>query len=194
MLMFRQPSAEQIAAFLQQQNSLDFSYDHVGATATSPPPDYFVSHTRVQLGTGNRVFDAAASAIKQWQQFQLGWVAALPADTPIREGNAIAVIAHALGVWYLNACRIVYVIEETNPRCKYGFAYGTLPDHAATGEERFLVEMDAAENVWYDIFAFSRPRHPLAKIGLPVFRQSQRRFARQSCEVMRQFDRATIEK
>ena len=193
MLMFRQPTAEQIAAFLQQQNSLDFSYREVGATASSLPAGYFVSHTRVQLGTGNSVFDAAARAINEWRQFQLGWVTALPADTPIRKGNAIAVIAHALGIWCLNACRIVHVIEENNPQRKFGFAYGTLPDHAATGEERFLVEMDAAENVWYDIFAFSKPRHPLAKVGLPLFRQSQRRFARQSCEVMRNFVRA-IEK
>jgi len=30
--------------------------------------------------------------------------------------------------------------NEEEPIQRYGFAYGTLPDHAETGEERFLVE------------------------------------------------------
>ena len=35
---------------------------------------------------------------------------------------------------------------------KFGFAYGTLPDHAATGEERFLIEWNQDDDsVWYDI-------------------------------------------
>ena len=39
---------------------------------------------------------------------------------------------------------------------KFGFAYGTLPDHAGSGEERFLVEWDQDEgSVWYDIRVFS---------------------------------------
>jgi len=34
------------------------------------------------------------------------------------------------GVWFLNAARIVYVIDE--PR-RFSFAYGTLPGHAERG-------------------------------------------------------------
>src|SRR5262245_46391050 len=45
------------------------------------------------------------------------------------------------------------------PVNRHGFASGTLPAHAESGEERFIVEWDRADGgVWYDILAFSRPR------------------------------------
>ena len=70
---------------------------------------------------------------------------------------------------------------------RFGFAYGTLPGHAESGEERFLVEWDRADDaVWYDILAFSRPRHPLARLGYPLTRRTQRRFARDSAAAIRQ--------
>ena len=48
----------------------------------------------------------------------------------------MAVLARSLGLWWLNACRIVCVIDEDRPVTGFGFAYGTLPDHAESGEER----------------------------------------------------------
>ena len=76
----------------------------------------------------------------------------------------------------MNACRIVTVIDEESPR-RFGFTYGTLPGHAECGEERFLLEMDEAGDVWFDILAFSRPRHWLAKLGYPIVRRLQKSFA-----------------
>ena len=71
------------------------------------------------------------------------------------------------------------------PVQRFGFAYGTLPGHAETGEERFLIEWDRTDNsVWYDVFAFSRPRHPLTRLGYPFARLTQNRFARQSAASM----------
>ena len=68
-------------------------------------------------------------------------------------------IARRFGLWWLSACRIVYVVDEAEPISRFGFAYGTLPDHAGTGEERFLVEWDRQSGeVWYEILAFSRPQ------------------------------------
>ena len=97
----------------------------------------------------------------------------------------MAVLARIAGLWWLNACRIVYVIDEAGPVQRFGFAYGTLPDHAETGEERFLIEWDRADNsVWYDILAFSRPRHPLTRLGYPFARLVQKSFARQSAAAM----------
>jgi hypothetical protein len=96
------------------------------------------------------------------------------------------VIARLLGLWWLNACRIVYVVDEAGPVQRFGFAYGTLPEHAESGEERFTVEWhetDAA--VWYDILAFSRPQQLLARLGYPLARRLQKRFARGSAAAMR---------
>ena len=43
-------------------------------------------------------------------------------------------------------------------------------------------EQDAA--VWYDILAFSRPQHFLARLGYPFARRLQKRFARDSAAAM----------
>src|SRR5262249_20824062 len=64
---------------------------------------------------------------------------------------------------------------------RYGFAYGTLPEHAESGEERFTVEWHEADDaVWYDILAFSRPHQLLVRLGYPLARRLQKRFARDS--------------
>ena len=89
-----------------------------------------------------------------------------------------------LGLWWLNATRIVYTIDE--PR-RFGFAYGTLPRHAEKGEERFLVEHLDDDTVWYDVLAYSRPRHILARIGYPLARRYQKRFGRESKASMASF-------
>ena len=175
---FHKPSAADVDAFLAAQADQPFSYPAVGSTATTPPPGYTVDHTRVRLGSGRTVFQAATASLGRWDQFRLGWVQAVPTVSPIRVGTTVAVLARVLGLWWLNACRIVYVVDEDD---RFGFAYGTLPGHAESGEERFLIEWDRTDDsVWYDLLAFSRPRHPLARLGYPFTRRTQRRFARDS--------------
>ena len=53
---------------------------------------------------------------------------------------------------------------------------GTLDDHAEQGEERFLVELDSAGRVWFDLVAVSRPRRWYVRLANPVARLLQRRF------------------
>ena len=36
------------------------------------------------------------------------------------------------------------------------------------------------DSVWFEVFAFARPAHPLAKVGRPLGRPVQRRFAADS--------------
>ena len=84
----------------------------------------------------------------------------------------------------MNACRIVYVIDEQGSSERYGFAYGTLPDHMERGEERFTVEFDTDDQtVWYDLYAFSRPTM-LARLAYPFARALQKRFASDSKAAM----------
>ena len=185
MITLRKPSAETVRAFLASQSRLDFTYPEVGATATTPPGGYAVDHTRIRLGEGEAVFAAAQAALGRWEQFNLGWVEAWPPDTPLQTGEAVAVMGRAVGVWWLNACRVVYVVDEAGPTRKFGFAYGTLPGHVESGEERFLIEWDRGDDaVWYDILAFSRPNHVLTRLGYPVVRRLQRRFGRDSAASM----------
>jgi uncharacterized protein (UPF0548 family) len=185
MLSLRRPSTERIRNFLTGQSKLGLTYTAIGATATVPPAGYAVNHTRVKLGEGEKVFAKARTALERWVQFRLGWVEAYPPETQLRTGEVVALIARPFGLWSLNACRIVYVMDEPGPVRQFGFAYGTLPDHAATGEERFLVEWDQASGeVWYDILAFSRPHQLLSRLGYWYMRRVQRRFGSESAAAM----------
>jgi uncharacterized protein (UPF0548 family) len=171
--------------FIRRFLLLDFTYRAVGATAAVPPTGYAVDRTRIKLGEGERVFAAARAALERWEQFRLGWVETWPPDAPIQVGQVVAVMARLFGWWLLNACRIVYVVDEGGPVKRYGFAYGTLPEHVEWGEERFTVEWHKEEDaVWYDMVAFSRPQQLLARLGYPFARRLQKRLARDSAAAM----------
>jgi uncharacterized protein (UPF0548 family) len=112
-------------------------------------------------------------------------ISSLWPETPIEPGQVVAIVGWAVGVWWLNSCRLIYTVDERGPVTKFGFAYGTLPGHVQSGEERFLIEWDRdTDRVFYDILAFSRPNHVLAHLGYPVVRRSQKRFGRDSAAAM----------
>ena len=167
---------------------MDFTYPDIGSSAvgTFTPTGFVLDHTRVELGRGSTVFERGRDALKGWNQFKLGWLQAFPDDTPIRVGETVIVLARVFGFWWTNAARIVYVIDEsTESTARFGFAYGTLPDHVERGEERFLIEWDRATDVVsYDILAFSRPRHFLTRLGRRQARAMQLRFGQQSAAAM----------
>src|SRR5215469_5408596 len=76
---------------------------------------------------------------------------------------------------------------ESGLIARFGFAYGTLIEHAERGEERFTVEWNRSDDqVWYSILAFSVPNKPLAKLGYPLSRMLQRKFAEGSRAAMLQ--------
>ena len=185
---FRKPSAEAVRKFLADQARLDFTYSPVGATAGRPPAGYRLNRTRERLGRGRGVFDRAKAALQRWEQFRIGWVEIQPPDAPVAPGVVLAIVANRLGLWWLNACRVVYVVDEddpTAPSARFGAAFGTLPGHVGAGEERFQVEWDAASGeVWYEVASFSQPHLLLTRLGFPYMRWSQRVFGRQSAEAM----------
>ena len=150
------------------------------------PAGYQADHNRIRLGGGASAFAEACAALRRWAMFDLGWLELLPADAAIEPGVIVCVRVRHFGIWSLNACRIVYVVDEDGPRKRYGFAYGTLDDHAERGEERFTIEWNREDDaVWYDILAYSEPRHPLVRFAYPLARAMQKRFARDSLEAMR---------
>src|SRR5215470_8189809 len=177
MFRFSEPTERDAVQFILSQRNLPFTYSEVGATNTTPPAGYNVDHNRIQLGEGEATYARGVEALKNWRQFDLGWVTIVPSGVAVETGATVAVKARAFGTWSLNAARVVYVIEEP---LRFGFAYGTLPEHVECGEERFLVEWLPDNTVWYDILAFSRPQHPLVKLSSPLARRLQKRFARDS--------------
>ena len=183
MFLFSRPSDAQIRAFLKERESDSFSYREVGATQNSPPTGYNIDHNRQFLGTGLDAFQRARTAVTQWKMFDVPGMTLCYTDTAIEAGQNVAPLARHLGFYSLNSCRIVYVIDEPY---RFGFAYGTLTEHAEIGEERFSVEFnpDTGE-VWYDVFAMSQPGNILVKLGYPHARYRQKSFSSESKNAMR---------
>lgn len=189
------PSPKWIEGFLDRQAPLAHSYAHVGRTRSgpsAPPPGFDLDHNRAFLGDGEEAFAAARAAVDRWVMFPAEWtrVIARPGDrTPagypaVRAGTVVAMVARALGLFWLSACRVVYTLDEAGPVRRYGFAYGTLPGHVERGEERFSVEMREDGTVWYDLLAFSHPHYWMARVGYPLTRRLQHRFVRHSLAAM----------
>ena len=181
MFLVGTPSEARIREVLASQATAGFSYPGAGATRDHAPPGYRVRQQSFALGRGPGVFERAKQAIREWRMFDIGWIELCWPDVPIEPGSTVAVLARHFGFRSLNVCRIVYGIDE--PR-RYGFAYGTLPEHAEAGEERFTVEWREDDSVWYGILAFSREKHPLAKVAYPLSRMLQARFRRDSGRAM----------
>jgi uncharacterized protein (UPF0548 family) len=182
MFLLHRPNDARIKEFLEMQAADAFSYREVGATRGRPPSGYNVDRNGVILGYGENDFARAKAAVRKWKMFDVPGMYLYPSDTPIEVGRTVAPVASHLGFYSLNSCRIVYVIDEPD---EFGFAYGTLSEHAEIGEERFLVDFDRESGtVWYDIYAFSRPGHVLVKLGYPYSRYKQKQFAAASKKAM----------
>ena len=180
-VFLQKPTVEGIERFLENQKNAPFSYFEVGATRNFVRQDYNVDHNRILIGSGEDDFRAAVEAIRNWKMFNMPWVELHPSDAPIETGTTVAIVVRHFGFWSMNAARIVYLIDENGDVEKFGFAYGTHAEHAEMGEERFSVEFHhATGEIWYDLFAFSRPNHFLARLGYPLSRMLQRRFAEDS--------------
>jgi uncharacterized protein (UPF0548 family) len=126
------------------------TYSEVGATAGVLPQGYHQVHESAVIGHGRKRFDEAAQAVMRWGMLR-GAGARVEATTEVAEvGSEVIVRLGPVRV----PCRVVYVVDEPNHR---GFAYGTLPGHAETGEELFAVRYDpTSDAVTAEVIAFSR--------------------------------------
>jgi uncharacterized protein (UPF0548 family) len=143
---------------------LPLTYDAVGATAdpSSLPPGYTHVHVAKRIGSGRARFEEAAEAVMRYGMLR-GAGVGVTASTEVAGPGTV--VLGRLGP-FAAPCRVVYVVDEVN-HC--GWAYGTLPGHPASGEERFAVRYDpASESVYSEVTAFSRPGTWWAKLGAPV--------------------------
>jgi uncharacterized protein (UPF0548 family) len=187
MFFLSRPTTQRIDRFRRLAESDAFSYPQVGATCErASPKGYNVDHNRVRLGGGLFLFDRAYSALQAWKMFELGWVELIHPAAPVAPGQTVLVLAQTYGLYSLSASRVIAMIDEDDGQIwRRGFSYGTLLHHVERGEERFSVEYHRADDsVWYDILAFSVPKHPLARLGSPLSRAAQRRFATDSKAAM----------
>lgn len=155
-----------------------------GLTIERVPVSFARDFSQSCIGYGEGVFPKARSAFKRWEMFNLGWVRVANPTARIVAGQIVAVEAYTLGLWSLNFSRVLEVVDT--PNC-FGFLYATTEFHVEQGEERFLLEIDLdSGEVKYTLEAVSRPRNGLARLGYPITRSFQHRFARDSHKHMRE--------
>ena len=189
MLRLRRPSEVAVRSLIERQSRLGFSYPDVGATGTracaTPPPGYAVDHERVRLGAGEADFERACAALRRWEMFRMPGVELCWPDAPIEVETVVAVLARLGPLWSLNCCRIVHRLESEEGVERFGFSYGTLPEHGVRGEERFGVEwLRADESVWWERLAISKPGGLLARLARARTRRFQHRFGERSARAM----------
>ncbi|MGB3485143.1 MAG: DUF1990 domain-containing protein [Mycobacterium sp.] len=154
---------------LADLSDLPLTYREVGATASGTDLPAGYRHLAVSrcIGTGRDRFEQAAAAVLRYGMLR-GAGVSVTASTDVAEVGSLV-----LGEFgpFAAPCRVVYVIDEPNRR---GFAYGTLPGHPVSGEERFAVRYDPADNtVHSEVSAFSRPNTWWATIATPGLRLVQ---------------------
>jgi uncharacterized protein (UPF0548 family) len=156
---------------LDRLRMLPFTYPEVGATAGTMPAGYRTVAVERKIGTGQTWFEVAWNRLMTWDMHRRAGL--LVVAEPRVAAGGFAMLSIGIGPWWINApVRVVDVVHEPNVR---GFAYGTLPGHPETGEERFLIHLDADETVRAEIRAFSRPGRALTRLGAPIGRRMQDR-------------------
>lgn len=166
---------------------------------------YAINHAKMKLGSGIQTYEKAKKLIEKWRHFQLKW-ASVESSTCIRAGERFCVCSQELFSWVSMPLEILYannyeVSNGTQPspsyspaslanpkvsklKAAYCFGSGTLQGHLLAGEERFSVELDDDDTVWYDVLSFSRPAHFLSLLARPYVYYKQKLFAQQSAQAM----------
>jgi len=153
---------------LRELSGLTLTYPEVGATAATPPAGYRQIRSSRRIGSGRDRFDQAAAAVMRYGMLH-GAGLRVAATTEVAQVGTD--VLGRLGP-FSAPCRVVYVVDEPDRR---GFAYGSLPGHAVSGEEMFGVRYDPADGAVYsEVVAFSRPATWWSRLGSPVLMLAQR--------------------
>lgn len=187
MFSLTKPSPDTLSRLVAQQSDCELSYPEHGATAGDMPPGYHHDEWEADLGAFNQSqFDRLADELLNWRVQMGSGLTIFPAE-PVRPGLTFALGIRLPGAYAIAAGRVVYVTSEPD---QAGFAYGTLPAHLERGEEAFhLVRQE--DRLLFKLRAFSRPRHPLARVGTPVSRILQLRMNQAYLKTMRGAARRT---
>lgn len=184
MFLMRRPTTAEIERFNDRSEQLPLSYGPTGII-WRPADAGRLDEAVVTIGRGRADFERARLALTAWKHFDIGWVHAFPRPRSIEPGTTVAVLIRHLGFWSLNGARVLDHVN-VDVTTAFGFVYGTLTNHAESGEELFEVSLDAQNGeVRYRIRAMSWPQSTLARIGQPIACALQGRFRRDSAAAMR---------
>lgn len=181
----QRPSTTDIERFLDRSRKLPLSYGPMGIVRHASDV-HQLDEQVVAIGHGEADFERARIALAAWKHLDIGWVEAFPKHAVIETGTVVAVLIRHFGFWSLNGARVLYHLGGNGGQAAFGFAYGTLTNHAESGEELFEVCIDRdSGDVLYRIRAVSWPQSALAWLGQPIVRLLQARFRRDSAASMK---------
>src|ERR1700686_2482288 len=147
---------------------LPLTYSEMGATAGPLPAGYHHVQKSAVIGRGRSRFEQAADKGMRWGMLRGAGLRVEATTEVAAEGSQVIVHLGPVRA----PCRVVYVVDEPDRR---GFAYGTLPGHAESGEERFVVRYHpATDEVFAEVTAFSRHATWWSRLGSPVTSAAQR--------------------
>jgi uncharacterized protein (UPF0548 family) len=157
-------------AEVEALRSAGLTYAEVGLTQGTSPRGYHHLSRSAVVGTGQARFDEVARTILGWDMHRRSGLSVRPSEDAVVEGS-VAVLRFGFGALAVRApVRVIYVLSEPHRK---GFAYGTLAGHPESGEEAFVVELHANDDVTFTVTAFSRPASLLARAGGPISRAVQ---------------------
>ena len=162
-----------------------WTYAEVGGSAgtypTGLPAGYRLARHREVVGHGDEAFDRAVERLLTWRMHLRAGLH-VAASAPRAEEGAVLVQRLGVGPLALRIpCRVVYLIDRPEHR---GFAYGTLPGHPESGEERFEVAR-AGPDVVFTVTAFARPGRLLTRLGGPLSWRLQEHMLRRYAAALR---------
>lgn len=158
------------------------SSKHVSSLNELSKDGFLINHARVLVGSGAETYEKGKLALENWRHFGFDW-GFVDSKTPIRSGVKFCVCVKEFLPWVMMPLQIVYVNESRSSKkdmASFCFGSGTLQGHLLAGEERFSIEIDEKNQVWYEVLSFSKPAHFLSFIGYPYVQLRQKFFAHQS--------------
>ena len=144
----------------------ELTYPGHGLTQSGRAPEgYRVARQRVVVGEGQEAFTRLGEGILGWELHRQAGLS-VRAQAPRAAAGVHVVSGFGFGKFRLPApCRVLWT-EENGGRA--GFGYGTLPGHPASGEESFVAVLEPDGQVYFELFAFSRPSNWFYRLGGPV--------------------------
>ncbi|KAF3440369.1 hypothetical protein FNV43_RR18653 [Rhamnella rubrinervis] len=191
-LCWARPSPQEQKSCIDRSGTFNYDAKFRGATAKPlsclqedkelAQEGFALNHARVLIGSGLEAYEKSKSALQSWRHFGLNWAFVNP-NTPVQNGVKFCVCVKEFLPWVMMPLKVVYVDEKRStkqPKASFRFGSGTLQGHLLAGEERFSVELDENNQVWYEILSFSKPAHVLSFMGYPYVMLRQKYFAHQS--------------
>jgi uncharacterized protein (UPF0548 family) len=160
------PSPAELDAMLARARTQAITYDRAGATL-----DGGGRCRQLDVGTGERVFQAAVAAVRSWAPQRAIGAVIHPCDATVEMGATVLVVLRLGPFTAVAPDRVVRVVDE--PR-RFAYAYGTLPGHPERGEESITIEHLDSGVVRASIRILAGPGTPLTWVGAPLVRALQR--------------------